>query len=188
MRSASSSGGALKREVLGHPVGLYVLVSTEVWERFSYYGMRALLILYLTKVIFSREMWQARPRPPRCVPWSSRGRALEGGQLYFRPPPGRPRNMRCVRLCPLQDVAGIGFVTGLYGEPDDSLTDEERSKQAPIARPPLSLLSSGRLSLFKPRCSGLALAPAVSGNRSHTAAAALTAMPLPRALFLAPHR
>lgn len=47
---------------MGHPVGLYVLVATEVWERFSYYGMRALLILYLTKVIFSREMWQARTR------------------------------------------------------------------------------------------------------------------------------
>ena len=34
---------------LGHPKGLYVLFFTEMWERFSYYGMRALLILYLTK-------------------------------------------------------------------------------------------------------------------------------------------
>lgn len=33
----------------GHPRGLYVLFFTEMWERFSYYGMRALLILYLTK-------------------------------------------------------------------------------------------------------------------------------------------
>lgn len=32
----------------GHPKGLYVLFMTEMWERFSYYGMRALLILYLT--------------------------------------------------------------------------------------------------------------------------------------------
>ena len=35
--------------LLGHPVGLFVLFATEMWERFSYYGMRALLILYLTK-------------------------------------------------------------------------------------------------------------------------------------------
>ena len=33
----------------GHPVGLSTLFLTEMWERFSYYGMRALLILYLTK-------------------------------------------------------------------------------------------------------------------------------------------
>ncbi|NCC99808.1 MAG: MFS transporter [Bacteroidia bacterium] len=32
-----------------HPKGLYLLFFTEMWERFSYYGMRALLVLYLTK-------------------------------------------------------------------------------------------------------------------------------------------
>jgi POT family proton-dependent oligopeptide transporter len=31
----------------GHPAGLYILFATEMWERFSYYGMRALLVLYL---------------------------------------------------------------------------------------------------------------------------------------------
>jgi|TARA_B110000444_G_scaffold257947_1_gene297603 POT family proton-dependent oligopeptide transporter len=35
------------RELFGHPVGLYVLFFTEMWERFSYYGMRAILVLYL---------------------------------------------------------------------------------------------------------------------------------------------
>ena len=35
--------------IFGHPKGLVVLFMTELWERFSYYGMRALLILYLTK-------------------------------------------------------------------------------------------------------------------------------------------
>ena len=35
--------------VLGHPTGLYTLFFAEMWERFSYYGMRALLVLYLTK-------------------------------------------------------------------------------------------------------------------------------------------
>lgn len=36
-----------ERELFGHPVGLYVLFFTEMWERFSYYGMRAILVLYL---------------------------------------------------------------------------------------------------------------------------------------------
>lgn len=35
----------------GHPKGLYTLFFTEMWERFSYYGMRALLILYMTRQI-----------------------------------------------------------------------------------------------------------------------------------------
>ncbi|MGQ0558811.1 MAG: peptide MFS transporter [Sphingosinicella sp.] len=38
-----------KPEVLGHPKGLYILFFAEMWERFSYYGMRALLIFYLTQ-------------------------------------------------------------------------------------------------------------------------------------------
>ena len=36
-----------QKELFGHPIGLYVLFFTEMWERFSYYGMRALLVLYL---------------------------------------------------------------------------------------------------------------------------------------------
>ncbi|WAC01429.1 oligopeptide:H+ symporter [Lacinutrix neustonica] len=40
-----------QRTVLGHPSGLFVLFFTEMWERFSYYGMRALLVLFLTKSI-----------------------------------------------------------------------------------------------------------------------------------------
>ncbi|MCW1401566.1 peptide MFS transporter [Novosphingobium sp. MW5] len=41
--------GRKSEEVIGHPRGLFVLFYAEMWERFSYYGMRALLILYLTK-------------------------------------------------------------------------------------------------------------------------------------------
>ena len=37
-----------QKEFLGHPVGLYILFLTEMWERFSYYGMRGILVLYLT--------------------------------------------------------------------------------------------------------------------------------------------
>jgi len=35
--------------VFGHPKGLFYLFFAELWERFSFYGMRALLILYMTK-------------------------------------------------------------------------------------------------------------------------------------------
>ena len=38
-----------KKTILGHPRGLFVLFFAEMWERFSYYGMRALLIFYLVK-------------------------------------------------------------------------------------------------------------------------------------------
>ena len=37
-----------RKKLWGHPVGLYILFFTELWERFSYYGMRAILVLYLT--------------------------------------------------------------------------------------------------------------------------------------------
>ncbi len=37
--------------VLGHPKGLFYLFFTEMWERFSYYGMRALLVLYMTQYL-----------------------------------------------------------------------------------------------------------------------------------------
>jgi len=37
-----------QKQLWGHPVGLYVLFFTELWERFSYYGMRAILVLYIT--------------------------------------------------------------------------------------------------------------------------------------------
>lgn len=41
--------GSKKPEFAGHPKGLYMLFFAEMWERFSYYGMRALLIFYLTQ-------------------------------------------------------------------------------------------------------------------------------------------
>jgi POT family proton-dependent oligopeptide transporter len=46
--SADASGPGSGRTFLGHPPGLFLLFLVEMWERFSYYGMRALLVLYLT--------------------------------------------------------------------------------------------------------------------------------------------
>ncbi len=46
-----------KPEILGHPKGLFYLFFAELWERFSFYGMRALLVLYMTKqLIYSDDM------------------------------------------------------------------------------------------------------------------------------------
>lgn len=42
-------------EWLGHPKGLYTLVGTEMWERFSFFGMQALLMLYMTKYLLVPE-------------------------------------------------------------------------------------------------------------------------------------
>ena len=44
-----STPGTGTRELFGHPRGLTYLFTTEMWERFSFYGMRSLLVLYMTK-------------------------------------------------------------------------------------------------------------------------------------------
>ena len=53
--------------ILGHPAGLFTLFFTEMWERFSYYGMRALLVLFLVSDI-AEGGWE----------WTN----AEAGQLY----------------------------------------------------------------------------------------------------------
>lgn len=40
---------AAQRQFMGHPVGLYICFLTEMWERFAFYGLKALLFLYLTQ-------------------------------------------------------------------------------------------------------------------------------------------
>lgn len=58
---------------LGHPKGLYVLFFTEMWERFSYYGMRSLLVYYMIKHLeFTQE-------------YSSNIYGLYTGFVYFTP-------------------------------------------------------------------------------------------------------
>jgi POT family proton-dependent oligopeptide transporter len=51
MSSLAEPGEAVGAAKSGHPKGLYALFFTEMWERFSFYGMRALLVLYLTKAL-----------------------------------------------------------------------------------------------------------------------------------------
>jgi len=59
-----------QKELFGHPVGLYVLFFTEMWERFSYYGMRALLVIYMIA--------QANDKNGPGLGWTQ----LEAYQLY----------------------------------------------------------------------------------------------------------
>jgi proton-dependent oligopeptide transporter, POT family len=48
---SSSDEPPARAELFGHPRGLSFLFATEMWERFSYYGMRALLVLYMVKYL-----------------------------------------------------------------------------------------------------------------------------------------
>jgi POT family proton-dependent oligopeptide transporter len=45
----------VKADIFGHPRGLAYLFATEMWERFSYYGMRALLVLYMVKYLLDPQ-------------------------------------------------------------------------------------------------------------------------------------
>ena len=47
----SSTDKFFSKTVIGHPAALFVLFFTEMWERFSYYGMRAILVIFLTGAI-----------------------------------------------------------------------------------------------------------------------------------------
>lgn len=49
-------------KVLGHPSGLFVLFFTEMWERFSYYGMRALLVMFFTASVLGDHPGWGWPR------------------------------------------------------------------------------------------------------------------------------
>lgn len=52
---SNQNSAAPTKTILGHPAGLFVLFFTEMWERFSYYGMRGLLILYIASSVTSGE-------------------------------------------------------------------------------------------------------------------------------------
>jgi POT family proton-dependent oligopeptide transporter len=52
MSVTTTRAAAASSDLFGHPRGLTYLFATEMWERFSYYGMRALLTLYMVKYLF----------------------------------------------------------------------------------------------------------------------------------------
>jgi proton-dependent oligopeptide transporter, POT family len=81
-RTAHAAGFKVVAELLGHPRGLYICFATELWERFSYYGMRALLIYYLTQhFLFSDEKSYAIYGAYTALAW---GLPVLGGILADR--------------------------------------------------------------------------------------------------------
>lgn len=53
---AAAASGRPEKTILGHPPGLFLLFLVEMWERFSYYGMRGLLVLYLIAGLYSARL------------------------------------------------------------------------------------------------------------------------------------
>jgi proton-dependent oligopeptide transporter, POT family len=84
--------------LFGHPRGLTFLFATEMWERFSYYGMRALLVLYMAKYLLEpgraggvigldalRTMFEAMFGPLGVQPFASQIYGLYTGLVYLTP-------------------------------------------------------------------------------------------------------
>src|SRR5947208_1984188 len=85
-------------DFLGHPRGLAFLFTTEMWERFSYYGMRALLVLYMVRYLLQpghaetvigldalKSMLEAIFGPLGVQPLSSHIYGFYTGFVYFTP-------------------------------------------------------------------------------------------------------
>src|ERR1051325_6153714 len=76
--TAVTSLGSDDRGFFGHPWGLSTLFFTEMWERFSYYGMRAILFLYMTaKVTEGGLGWDEKDAGPIF--------GLYAASVYFLP-------------------------------------------------------------------------------------------------------
>src|SRR5215475_4124602 len=85
-------------DLFGHPRGLTFLFATEMWERFSYYGMRALLVLYMVKLLLLpghaenviglgalRYLFESMSGPLGAQPFSSHIYGLYTGLVYLTP-------------------------------------------------------------------------------------------------------
>src|SRR5262249_37137709 len=94
-RHRSSQGAG---DLFGHPRGLTFLFATEMWERFSYYGMRALLVLYMVKLLLLpghaenviglttlRSWFESMTGPLGVQPFSSHIYGLYTGLVYLTP-------------------------------------------------------------------------------------------------------
>jgi POT family proton-dependent oligopeptide transporter len=98
MTSASPTISKQSGDLFGHPRGLTYLFATEMWERFSYYGMRALLVLYMVKYLLHpgqvetvigfatlKGALESLFGPLDIQPLSSQIYGLYTGLVYFTP-------------------------------------------------------------------------------------------------------
>ena len=70
--AATKSGSEEEMSVFGHRPGLFLLFFTEMWERFSYYGMRALLVLFLVSDLAAGGWGWARKEALGLYAWYTR--------------------------------------------------------------------------------------------------------------------
>jgi hypothetical protein len=72
LRDPEIERAAAPADFLGHPPALPYLFATEMWERFSFYGMRALLVLYMVKYAFQPDMAETVIGLAPLRPWPRR--------------------------------------------------------------------------------------------------------------------
>jgi POT family proton-dependent oligopeptide transporter len=99
--TTNTSAARPEVDFLGHPAGLSVLFGTELWERFCYYGMRAILTLYMVKFLF------VDGRPEHVLGY----RAIKSGYEFFSGP------LDIVQLASLLygTYTALTYLTGLIG-------------------------------------------------------------------------
>jgi POT family proton-dependent oligopeptide transporter len=100
MTAADPTVKELRPDFLGHPRGLAFLFATEMWERFSYYGMRALLVLYLVQYLLPG-------RPDVVIGYATLKSALE---FVFGPLDVQPVASHIYGL-----YTGLVYLTPIFG-------------------------------------------------------------------------
>ncbi len=100
------------RAFFGHPVGLSTLFFTEMWERFSYYGMRAFLIFYLAapKDQGGQGLWDAVKQEPAPIAGAIVG--MFGASVYLLALPGGWIADRFLGQRKSVTIGGIGIALG----------------------------------------------------------------------------
>nr|WP_318540711.1 peptide MFS transporter [Terribacillus saccharophilus] len=88
-----------------HPKGLYLLFFTEMWERYSYYGMRAVLMLYLTAAVISGGLGMNTQHAAFIY-------SLYGGVIYFTPIIGGYLTDKFIGLRTAITIGGITMAIG----------------------------------------------------------------------------
>ena len=92
--------------IFGHPKGLYLLFFTEMWERFSYYGMRGLLTLYMIKMWSQNGLGIAEDKASLIYGFFT-------GFVYFTPIIG---GMIADRYIGQRKAITIGGITMFFGQ------------------------------------------------------------------------
>jgi POT family proton-dependent oligopeptide transporter len=135
-----------ERTLFGHPIGLSVLFGTEMWERFCYYGMRALLTFYMVQFLFIGD------HPTQVIGYGGVKSALEW--IYG---PLRPQPLAAL----IYGLYTFGtYLSGMLGGyVADSLLGQRRSVILGAA-----IMAAGEFMLVNPSLFFIGLVVLVAGN------------------------